>query len=81
MGDEPWLLYRPKIITPRDARHGSKFGDTMRRLVSTNDGEFVAVVCGMRRLLLESVGATQTSNSGSVPEPVANMKLKHSLEC
>jgi hypothetical protein len=41
----------PEIISPRDHRHGSKLGDVIRRLGSTNDGEIVATVHAMRRVL------------------------------
>ena len=45
----------PEITTPRDHRHGSKLGDLIRRLTSSNDGEIIATVYAMRRVL-ESVG-------------------------
>ena len=45
----------PEIIAPREGR-GSKLGNLIRRLGSNNDGELVATVHAMRRLLA-SVGA------------------------
>jgi hypothetical protein len=45
----------PEITTPRDKRHGSRLGDVIRRLSSSNDGEIVATVYAMRRVL-KSVG-------------------------
>jgi hypothetical protein len=49
------MILPPEIIAPRD-RHGSKLGNVIRRLSSNNDGELVATVHAMRRVL-ESVGA------------------------
>jgi hypothetical protein len=46
----------PEIVTPRDHRHGSRLGDIIRRLSSSSDGEIVATVHAMKRML-ESVGA------------------------
>jgi hypothetical protein len=46
----------PEITTPRDDRHGSRLGNVIRRLSSASDGEIVATVHAMRRVL-ESVGA------------------------
>jgi hypothetical protein len=43
----------PELITPRDHRHGSKLGDVIRRLSSENDGEAIAAVHAMRRILKE----------------------------
>jgi hypothetical protein len=45
----------PEIIAPRAGR-GSKLGNLIRRLGSNNDGELVATVHAMRRVL-GSVGA------------------------
>src|SRR6516164_7805639 len=45
----------PEVVTPRDHRHGSRLGDIIRRLSSSNDGEVVATVYAMKRML-ESVG-------------------------
>jgi hypothetical protein len=44
----------PEITTRRDDRHGSKLGDLIRRLSSSNDGEVVATVYAMLRLLQSS---------------------------
>jgi hypothetical protein len=41
----------PEITTPRDHRHGSRLGDVIRRLSSSSDGELVATVHAMRRVL------------------------------
>jgi hypothetical protein len=46
----------PEITTPRDDRHGSKLGDIIRRLTSNADGEIIAAVHAMQRVL-ESAGA------------------------
>jgi hypothetical protein len=45
----------PEITTPRDKCHGSRLGDIIRLLSSSNDGEIVATVYAMRRIL-KSVG-------------------------
>ena len=45
----------PEIIAPREGR-GSKLGNLIRRLGSNNDGELVATVHAMRRVL-DSVSA------------------------
>jgi hypothetical protein len=45
----------PKITARRDQR-GSKLGDVIRRLFSSSDGEIIATVHAMRRVL-ESCGA------------------------
>jgi hypothetical protein len=45
----------PEITTRRDERHGSRLGDIIRRLSSSSDGEIVATVLAMRRIL-ESAG-------------------------
>ena len=39
----------PELTTPRDERHGSRLGDIIRRLGSSNDGEIIACVCALRR--------------------------------
>jgi hypothetical protein len=65
----------PEIITPRDERHGSRLGDIVRRLSSSSDGEIVATVYAMRRIL-ESVGTDlhglaahlEASNGKHIPE-------------
>jgi hypothetical protein len=42
----------PREITARrNDRHGSRLGDVIRRLVSSSDGEIVATVYAMRRML------------------------------
>ena len=42
----------PRELTARrDDRHGSKLGDVIRRLVSDSQGEAVAALCAMARLL------------------------------
>ena len=46
----------PEITTPRDSHHGSKVGDIIRRLSSVNEGELVACVHALWRVL-ESAGA------------------------
>jgi hypothetical protein len=46
----------PEITTRRDDRHGSRLGDVIRRLSSSDDGELIATVYAMRRVL-DSVGA------------------------
>ena len=46
----------PGIITRRDDRHGSKIGDAIRHLTSDNDGDIIAAVHGLRRML-RSYGA------------------------
>ena len=46
----------PGITTRRDDRHGSKIGDAIRHLTSDNDGDIVAAVHGLRRML-RSYGA------------------------
>jgi hypothetical protein len=45
----------PEITIRRDERHGSKLGDVIRHLASESDGEIVATVHAMRRML-ESCG-------------------------
>jgi len=49
-------LPRELIIRRNDDRHGSKLGDIIRRLISKSDGEIVATVHALRRIL-ESAGA------------------------
>ena len=46
----------PEIVTPRDHRHGSRLGDIIRRLSSSSDGEIIATVHALIRVL-ESVGS------------------------
>ena len=46
----------PEIVTPRDHRHGSRLGDIIRRLSSSSDGEIIATVHAMLRML-QSCGA------------------------
>jgi hypothetical protein len=46
----------PELTTPRDHRHGSRIGDVIRRLSSSSDGEIIAAVCALKRVL-ESGGA------------------------
>jgi hypothetical protein len=46
----------PEITTRRDEHHGSRLGDVIRRLGSASDGEIIAAVHAMRRIL-ESAGA------------------------
>ena len=46
----------PEITTRRDDRHGSKIGDAIRHLTSDNDGDIIAAVHGLRRML-RSYGA------------------------
>jgi hypothetical protein len=46
----------PKITARRDERHGSRLGDVIRRLGSTSDGELIATVYALRRIL-ESTGS------------------------
>jgi hypothetical protein len=41
----------PEITTRRDDRHGSRLGDVIRRLSSESDGEIVATVRAIRRML------------------------------
>src|SRR5262249_27155869 len=45
-----------EITTRRDDRHGSRVGDIIRRLSSSSDGEIVATVHAMLRML-QSCGA------------------------
>jgi hypothetical protein len=45
-----------EITTRRDDRHGSRLGDIIRRLSSSSDGEIVATVHAMLRML-QSCGA------------------------
>jgi hypothetical protein len=61
----------PEITTPRDHRHGSKIGDVIRRLGSTSDGELVAVVLALRRVL-ESVGADVHGLAEHLEKPNGN---------
>jgi hypothetical protein len=46
----------PEIVTPRDHRHGSKLGDIIRRMSSSSDGEIIATVHALIRVL-ESAGS------------------------
>jgi hypothetical protein len=46
----------PPEITARRDQRGSKLGDVIRRLSSSSDGEIIATVHAMRRML-ESNGA------------------------
>jgi hypothetical protein len=65
----------PELTTPRDERHGSKIGDLVRRLSSRSEGEIVATVFAMDRVL-GSVGADfhdlaehiEAPNGKSIPE-------------
>ena len=67
----------PEIMAPREGR-GSKLGNLIRRLGSNNDGELVATVHAMRRML-DSVGAdfhawaehTEKPNGSGLNEPEA----------
>jgi hypothetical protein len=40
-----------ELTTRRDDRHGSRLGDIIRRLVSDSQGEALAALCAMARLL------------------------------
>jgi|SRR6516164_7538538 hypothetical protein len=40
-----------ELITPRDHRHGSRLGDVIRRLASNSQGEALAALCAIARLL------------------------------
>jgi hypothetical protein len=44
----------PEITTRRSDRHGSRIGDVIRRLSSESDGEIVAAVRAMQRMLQSS---------------------------
>jgi len=44
----------PEITARRDERHGSRLGDVIRRLSSKSDGEIVATVRAMQRMLQSS---------------------------
>jgi hypothetical protein len=74
----------PEIVTPRDHRHGSRLGDIIRRLCSSNDGEIVATVYAMRRML-ESVGADihvlaeHVENGGGLTE-ADKQKIRSEIE-
>jgi len=67
----------PNIIARRDDKHGSLLGDVMRRLSSDSDGEIVATVRAVRRLLeSEGVGVHELvdhieGNGGGFDEAVA----------
>jgi hypothetical protein len=41
----------PEIVTRRDDRHGSRLGDIIRRLSSDSDGERIAVLDALDRVL------------------------------
>ena len=41
----------PEITARRDDRHGSRLGDVIRRLSSNSDGEIIATVRAIRRIL------------------------------
>jgi hypothetical protein len=44
----------PEITTRRDDRHGSRLGDIIRKLSSDSDGEIVATIHALRRVLESS---------------------------
>jgi hypothetical protein len=46
----------PEITTRRDDRHGSRLGDVIRHLTSSDEKELLASIYAMRRVL-DSVGA------------------------
>src|SRR5262249_22087981 len=48
---EKIMALPPEITTRRDDRHGSRLGDVIRRLSSESNGEIVATVRAMQRML------------------------------